>query len=304
VADLVIGFDVGGTGARGILAQITQDGAVPVAHAARATALRKGPRGVDGAATAAVLTTLAAHLLAAHRQGGRTVAVAVGCAGAATFGDDLRAHLPDALARATGARTVLLCSDMITAFFGALAGEPGVVLAVGTGAVAVGSDLAHGWRRVDGWGHVVGDLGGGAWIGRAGLVAALRAYDGRGPASPRLLAELRQRFTDPPTLIRDLYGREDQAAVLASFAPAVLAARPPSVPAGIARMTVAVTGALLDSHDQFRVELIAALADEMDVRPAAGTSCDGALRLAQAVAKNRLQPAVMDQITLHHPATG
>ncbi len=33
--------------------------------------------------------------------------------------------------------------------------------------VALGTDLAR-WRRVDGWGHLLGDCGSGAWIGRAG----------------------------------------------------------------------------------------------------------------------------------------
>jgi N-acetylglucosamine kinase-like BadF-type ATPase len=328
VAEFVIGLDVGGTGARGVLARLTPDGAVSVAYAARSTALRKGHAGWTEPLPRLSLTELTADLLAADRDGAGTVAV--GCAGAAMFGNDLRAHLPTALAKATGADAVLVCSDTVTAFLGALAGEPGVVLAVGTGAVAVGSDLASGWWRVDGWGHVVGDLGGGAWIGRAGLVAALRAHDGRGPASPRLLAELRQRFTDPTTLIRNLYGREDQAGVLASFAPSVLAAalagdavaariqteacqlladaalaaRPAAIPEATARTALAVTGALLESHNSFRAELVAVLAGNVDVRPTAGTPCDGALWLAQAVAEDRLPAAMMDQVTLHHPATG
>ncbi|KOG91913.1 ATPase, partial [Streptomyces varsoviensis] len=67
------------------------------------------------------------------------------------------------------------------AYAGALGQRPGAVVAGGTGMIAIGSDLSRegGWRRADGWGHLLGDLGGGAWIGQAGLTAALRAHDGR-----------------------------------------------------------------------------------------------------------------------------
>lgn len=40
-------------------------------------------------------------------------------------------------------------------------------------------------RRADGWGHLLGDCGSGAWIGRAGLEAAPRAYDGLTCCHPR-----------------------------------------------------------------------------------------------------------------------
>lgn len=45
---------------------------------------------------------------------------------------------------------------------------------------------------VDGWGHLLGDVGSGFWIGRRGLDAALRAHDGRTGGSP-VLARLVER---------------------------------------------------------------------------------------------------------------
>jgi N-acetylglucosamine kinase-like BadF-type ATPase len=214
----------------------------------------------------------------------------------------------------------------VTSFLGALGGEPGVVLAVGTGAVAIGSDLAGQWRRVDGWGHLVGDLGGGAWIGRAGLVAALRAHDGRRHGSPPLLAELRRQYTDPAALIAGLHDRDDCAARLASFAPAVLAAAGAGDPAAAAiqaeacrhladtavaarihgpgRVAMATVGALLDAHDRFRAGVLAELPADLDVRPAAGTACDGALRLARAAATGELPAGVLELASLHFPARG
>ena len=77
---------------------------------------------------------------------------------------------------------VLVTSDILAWHAGALSGRDGVVLCVGTGAVALG---VHGdtVRRADGRGPLLGDEGGGAWIGLEGLRAAARATDGRGPAT-------------------------------------------------------------------------------------------------------------------------
>ncbi|MGO4431073.1 BadF/BadG/BcrA/BcrD ATPase family protein, partial [Streptomyces sp. MCAF7] len=70
-------------------------------------------------------------------------------------------------------------------------------------------------------GHLLGDCGGGAWIGRAGLEAAMRAYDGREGGSQPLLARLEAVFGPAGELPRKLYPRPDRPAVLASFAPEV-----------------------------------------------------------------------------------
>ena len=37
--------------------------------------------------------------------------------------------------------------------------------------------------RAGGWGYLLGDEGGGFWIGRAALSAVVRQFDGRGPAT-------------------------------------------------------------------------------------------------------------------------
>ena len=76
---------------------------------------------------------------------------------------------------------------------GALDGEPGVVLIAGTGVVALAIGADGALRTADGWGPWLGDEGGGAWIGAAGLRTALRAHDGRG-RSTTLLDAARARF--------------------------------------------------------------------------------------------------------------
>lgn len=77
-------------------------------------------------------------------------------------------------------------NDGVIAHAGALAGEDGVVVVAGTGAIAIG--MAKGRRvRVDGMGHWFGDEGSATWITLQALRAAARAQDGRG--KPTRLSE-------------------------------------------------------------------------------------------------------------------
>lgn len=116
--------------------------------------------------------------------------------------------------------TVIVAGDCVTTHVGALGGEPGVVVAAGTGTIVLGTDFRHVWQRVDGWGHLIGDEGSGAWIGRRGLSSALAAYDGRG-GSPRLLELMQARYGEIPQLLHALYRQGQPARELARFAPDV-----------------------------------------------------------------------------------
>jgi N-acetylglucosamine kinase-like BadF-type ATPase len=69
--------------------------------------------------------------------------------------------------------------------------DPGIVIIAGTGSVAFGIDDRSRRARAGGWGPLLDDEGSGYAIGRATLRAAMRAYDGRGPATT--LAEAVQR---------------------------------------------------------------------------------------------------------------
>ncbi|CAM5708947.1 hypothetical protein SVIOM342S_10028 [Streptomyces violaceorubidus] len=183
--------------------------------------VRTGARGIDPGHLMEQLLPMA-RALAAETGVTRLGTVVLGAAGLATLGDALRAELPGALARELGVRTVALAADAVTAYVGALGPRAGTVVAAGTGLIAVGTDLSR-WRRADGWGHLLGDCGGGAWIGRAGLEAALRAHDGREGGSAPLLARAEERFGPAAGLPGQVYPRSDRPAALASFAPEVAA---------------------------------------------------------------------------------
>ncbi|MFF9375585.1 N-acetylglucosamine kinase [Streptomyces griseoluteus] len=216
-----LAVDSGGSGLR--VAVGAYDGAPPV-EGRSGQPVRTGERGIDPAHLLELVLSLA-RALAAKAGVDELTTAAIGAAGFATLGEALRAEVPDALTRALGVRTVALAADAVTAYIGALGPRPGAVLAAGTGLIAIGTDLTT-WHRADGWGHLLGDCGGGAWIGRAGLEAALRAYDGRAGGSAPLLERARERFGPPPELPGLIYPRPDRAAVLASFAPEVAACAP------------------------------------------------------------------------------
>ncbi|MGV9558359.1 N-acetylglucosamine kinase [Streptomyces sp. NPDC003401] len=305
---VVLAVDSGGSGLR--VALCAADGGTPAVRSSRIP-VRTGRRGVDPGHLMAQLVPMV-RSLTVETGVSRPVTAVVGAAGLATLGGALRAELPGALAREFGVGTTVLAADAVTAYAGALGTGPGAVLSAGTGLIAIGTDLTV-WRRADGWGHLLGDCGGGAWIGRAGLEAALRAHDGRPGGSAALLTAAEERFGPMPGLPGLLYPRPDRVAVLASFAPRVAACAPADpVAADILRAAarhmadsaaavcppdagtrprVAVTGGLVQLGDPLLVPLTEELARRLPYArrvAAAGDPLDGAVRIALSLTAGAL----------------
>ncbi|MDH6622977.1 N-acetylglucosamine kinase-like BadF-type ATPase [Streptomyces sp. LBL] len=304
--DGFLAVDSGGSGLRVVVGT-----AAGTRQAERETRepVRTGDRGIDPAHLMEQLVPLVRALITETGIGGLGTAV-IGAAGLATLGEALRAELPGALAREFGVREVALAADAVTAYTGALGPRPGAVVAAGTGLIAIGTDLMR-WRRADGWGHLLGDCGGGAWIGRAGLEAALRAHDGREGGSARLLTCAEEVFGPARELPGTLYPRADRPAVLASFAPQVAgcAAEDP-VAAGILRAAarhmadsaaavcppdgeplLALTGGLFRMGDPLVLPLEEELARRLPHArrvAAEGDPLRGAVRIAMALATGSL----------------
>ncbi|MFB8086227.1 N-acetylglucosamine kinase [Streptomyces sp. NPDC055992] len=314
----VLGVDSGGSGLRVALGTTEAD--APVETAECGGPVRTGPRGIDAAHLLEQVLPAVHDLLDGLGTGGRITAAAIGAAGMATLGDELRAALPGALADALGVRRIALAADAVTAYAGAVGQRPGAVVAAGTGLIALGTDLTA-WRRADGWGHLLGDSGGGAWIGRAGLDAAMRAYDGRRGGSSALLARLEAVFGPPQELPGLLYPRADRPALLASFAPEVAACADrdpvaegilhtaaahiaeaaaavcPEAKADEEAYEVALTGGLFRMGEPLLVPLreeLARLLPRARAVPGSGDPLIGALRIAQALATGGLRLP-------HHP---
>ncbi|MFG2651822.1 N-acetylglucosamine kinase [Streptomyces sp. NPDC048436] len=326
-ASWVLGVDSGGSGMRVALSGL--DGVGCPAPISSKESVRTGARGIDAGDFTEQLLPMARELLE-QAGGGRVTAVGIGAAGMATLGDDLRAELPAALHQALGVRRLALAADAVTAYAGALGERAGAVVAAGTGMIAVGTDLMS-WRRADGWGHLLGDCGGGAWIGRAGLDAAMRAFDGRRGGSKALLTRAEELFGPAPGLPGQLYPRTDRPALLASFAPevALCAADDPvaeeilrdaarhiaeaaaavcptshAMREGEAeRPDVALTGGLFRMGEALLGPVRAELKDLLPharLVPAAGDPLDGAVRIAADIATNRLRlPLDPRMLTVH-----
>ncbi|MEU9059677.1 BadF/BadG/BcrA/BcrD ATPase family protein [Streptomyces sp. NPDC048430] len=305
----VLGVDSGGSGLRVALGPV--DAENPALTVACAEPVRTGADGIDAGHLLEQLLPAVRGLLEQAGSGATVVAAAIGAAGMATLGEQLRALLPDALADSLGVLRVALAADAVTAYAGALGQRPGAVVAGGTGLIALGTDLTS-WRRADGWGHLLGDSGGGAWIGRAGLDAAMRAHDGRRGGSSVLLARLEAVFGPVSGLPGLLYPRTDRPALLASFAPEVGAcALQDEVAAGILREAaahiaeaaaavcprtagsrpdgyeVSLTGGLFRLGEPLLGPLRGELAQQVPqarVVPAKGDPLHGALEIARALA--------------------
>ena len=86
-------------------------------------------------------------------------------------------------------RPFSLETDVVAAHAGAFSGQPGIVLSAGTGAICFGADENGEKFYADGLGPLLGDEGGGYWMGIEALRATGRALDGRGPKS-RLAAPI------------------------------------------------------------------------------------------------------------------
>ncbi|MET8826910.1 BadF/BadG/BcrA/BcrD ATPase family protein [Streptomyces sp. NPDC004610] len=302
----VLAVDSGGSGLRVVVGTAARGA---LAQRASTEPVRTGPRGIDPDHLLGQLVPMVRSL--ADETGFTALrTAAIGAAGLGTLGNALRAELPGALHRAFGTDTVALAADAVTGYIGALGERPGVVVAAGTGLIAVGMDLSR-WRRADGWGHLLGDSGGGAWIGRAGLQAALRAYDGRPGGSERLMARAEAEFGPLAGLPGQVYPRPDRPAVLASFAPQVaacadedpmaaeilraaaghMADAAAAVCPGTDDARVALTGGLFKMGPPLLRPLEAALAERLPHAPltrAEGDPLHGALHLATRLASGTL----------------
>jgi glucosamine kinase len=181
---------------------------------------------------AALAATLAA-LPDPHRYD----AVCIGLTGVLTR-DGHAQVVSDLLHDLVVARRILVTSDVVTSFCGALGLEPGVVVAAGTGAITLAAGPDGSLARVDGWGYLLDDAGSAFDIGRAGLREALREADGRG-GSPALHAAALAAFGDLARITNVVYGAENPARTVAAFAREVSAAAEAGDPTAVRLLAAA-----------------------------------------------------------------
>jgi len=169
---LVIGVDVGGTSAEGV---VLDENGEEVARGTSSGAIvtLQDP---DSAAAAVTNTVRSAAV-----DGEIRLPVSVLWAGLAGAGSQAARRIIEDKLSGTGlADTVQVGTDVEAAFFDAFGSGPGVLLIAGTGSIAWGRNEEGRVGRVGGWGEHLGDEGSGFAIGRDALRALLRFEDGRG----------------------------------------------------------------------------------------------------------------------------
>jgi N-acetylglucosamine kinase-like BadF-type ATPase len=293
----VVGIDIGGTGARARAVHL-QSGAIREHRTTGTSATSTGaPTAVVEAASAVAQDLPKDESIAA---------VVVGASGFSTMASGLgvtRQRVSDVLR----CDVIGFAPDILIAHVGALGDRPGTVLAVGTGAIALSRTTTEYWHRVDGWGHLLGDLGSASWIGRQGLVAALRQHDGRTTDAAPLLVAATNRFGDPLTWPRQFSERADRAGVFASFAPVVLGSTDhaslhihdqaldnlaDTAATALSQNDVppllALTGGVFD-NTEFRATLVERVRARTgaEIVPASGSALDGAIVLARGAIAGR-----------------
>jgi N-acetylglucosamine kinase-like BadF-type ATPase len=146
----------------------------------------------------------------------------------ATAGADYRADirsLERALISTGLAERVVVANDCVAALWAGASDGWGIALVCGQGingtAITPGGRIA----RFDGVGDISGDWGGGTAVGMAGLGAAVRARDGRGPRTSleRLVPEF-FGLRRPSAVTRALYEGRIPATRIGQLAPIVFAA--------------------------------------------------------------------------------
>ncbi|MFA7325790.1 MAG: BadF/BadG/BcrA/BcrD ATPase family protein [Candidatus Kapaibacterium sp.] len=173
----IIGIDGGGTHTRGIL---LRDGKIVAESKAGST--RIGAVGV-GESCERTLNVILDLCEQASIESSEVDAVVVGLAGVWLEEEKQRsARLLKTLGRGHNFNfsDLIVTSDAEIALRGAFEGGNGIITIIGTGSIALGNPSGQDLVRCGGWGIELDDEGSGAWIGREGLTAVVRAIDGRG----------------------------------------------------------------------------------------------------------------------------
>ncbi|GIG64634.1 N-acetylglucosamine kinase [Phytomonospora endophytica] len=189
--DLVLGFDIGGTSTRALLATLDGErvgaaqgpGGNPTSHGLPASL-----KAIGEAAAAAIGDHDPARIRALH----------LGLAGGQPYEDPAnRAQLSQVWTGLGIDAPVAIDTDLTVAFAAATPAPTGTVAIGGTGAIAAAIEDRHLTGRADGYGWLLGDEGSGYWLGRQAARVALKVLDGHLPTGPLAEAVITAAWPGP-----------------------------------------------------------------------------------------------------------
>jgi len=208
----VLGIDAGGTKTVCLLAD-ERGHVLAESHAGGANLQASGELEVEKVLHRVMEDTLGQHDI-------RPDAICLGIAGVDRPHDS--ASVQGIMRRIGFKSRVVVVNDALVALVAGAGEQAGVVIVAGTGSIAYGVDASRRACRAGGWGYLLGDEGGGFWIGRAALSAVVRQFDGRGPVT-RLtdLVLAHMHLATPSELIHAIYDRGLQRPMVAGLADVV-----------------------------------------------------------------------------------
>lgn len=160
------------------------------------------------------------HRVMEETVGDREITLDAICLGIAGVDRPRDAQTINDIMRRIGRKTrTVVVNDALVALVAGAGEHAGVVIVAGTGSIAYGRDAEGRAARAGGWGYLLGDEGGGFWIGRAALSAVVRQFDHRGPAT--LLTDLvlkQMQLSTPAEVIHAIYDRGIQRHAIAGLA--------------------------------------------------------------------------------------
>ena len=208
----VIGIDGGGTHTRAVL----------VDSAGVVRGVQMGGCGNFQRIGAAGLQALLDQLLPPLRDmaGTASASLCLALAGAGRMAEQQR------IAALIGERgwvgAVRVESDARAALEGAHAGAPGLIAIAGTGSIVLGKNGEGKLVRAGGWGPLLGDEGGGYYLGLQALQAVTRYLDGAGPDTELVATLSRELDLDCwDRLVPAVYGGEIDHGRIAALGPLV-----------------------------------------------------------------------------------
>lgn len=193
----------------------------------------------------------------------------------------------------------LLTTDAKTSLYGANLGEPVLVVALGTGSVAMRLLADGSEHQVGGWGFNIGDEGGGAWLGKQAVRELLWQIDSLAGISSPLLQQIAEQIGDNAASLLP-WLKTASPAEFAALTPLIFnyAQRCPLATNLLQRHVDAVQQLVFSAREQFDlpVVLLGGLAEVTKpllsdhcrtlLQPALGTALDGAYILASQLSSS------------------
>ncbi|WP_435748518.1 N-acetylglucosamine kinase [Microbacterium sp. PMB16] len=210
----------------------------------------EAPLGVTALTSDQHVQSLARTIVDLVPDGAQPDSVGVGLSGFVD-GSPAPGQLAELLHAHLGVRRAVVAADAVTAYLGTVGPRAGTVVICGTGVAALGVSATQEHRRIDARGYLLGDFGGGSWIGQRGLQAALDALEGRGEATS--LAAASARLGSPADIYHGAMSSIPAPQYIAAFAPDVIRAADHG--------DAVALGILTDAADQLAVTIRAARID-------------------------------------------